>query len=168
MKTNKTIRITGNCGLAALALLMAGCASGPRFSEYRGCVPSHSEGGSRVWFYRPAGAFGVTVQPPIMLDDRKVGTAVPRGFFCVEASPGTHEVSATTEWTHRTQITVNTNADTFVRLNMMVGVFMGHVIPHEVPEAKATNQMNNLRLADKPTWIGKGQIMKPLLSRLGD
>jgi hypothetical protein len=39
--------------------------------------------------------------------------------------------------------------DRHVRLGMMIGVFVGHVIPEEVPEARAEKEMANLRL-DQP------------------
>jgi hypothetical protein len=65
----------------------------------------------------------------------------------VEAQPGLHTISTTTEWTHKTPVTVSTNADSYVRLNMAMGLFVGHVVPKEVTESMATNDMKNLHLA---------------------
>jgi len=62
--------------------------------------------------------------------------------------PGEHTVSCTTEWTHKVTINVSTNADSYVRLNMMMGLFIGHVVPKEVPESEAVQDMQNLHLAN--------------------
>lgn len=84
------------------------------------------------------------------LDDQ-VGSAVPHSFFHVETKPGEHQMSATTEWKHQKPITVTTNGDSYVRLKMMVELFVGHVIPEVMPETKATTQMNGLHLSSKGT-----------------
>src|ERR1039457_6432847 len=143
MKSIQNLLLT--CFLAVFAF---GCASGVKFSEYRATVPPPPEGYSRIWFYRPS-ALGAAIQPAVKLDDPTVGNAVPNGFFHVETQPGTHEVSATTEWKHKTSIVVTTNANSYVRLNMMMGLFVGHVVPKEVPERQATNDMKNLHLITK-------------------
>ena len=129
-----------------LVIFAVGCSSGPKFSDYRPTVSHPAEGNGRIWFYRPS-ALGAAIQPSVKLDDQVVGSAVPHGFFHVETLPGKHTVSCTTEWTHKTSINVTTNVDSYVRLNMAMGLFVGHVIPNEVPEAKATNEMKNLHLA---------------------
>lgn len=130
---------------SGLAIFAVGCASGPKFSEYRLTVPPPPAGQGRIWFYRPS-ALGAAVQPAVKLDDQVVGNAVPHGYFHVETLPGEHTVSATTEWTHKISINVNTNEDSYVRLSMMIGLFVGHVIPKEVPESQGTNDMKNLHL----------------------
>ena len=130
----------------ALAALVTGCASGPRYAEYRSTLAPPTEGYARVWFYRPS-VLGAAVQPAIKLDDKPIGKAVPHGFFHVETPPGTHEVSATTEWKHKAQIVVSTNRETYVQLNMMMGLFVGHVIPKEVSEEEASKALLGLHLA---------------------
>src|ERR1051326_1390723 len=69
------------------ALLAGGCASGPKYSQYRPTLPPAPTGFGRVWFYRPS-AMGAGVQPAVKLDDQVVGNAVPHGFFHVETLPG--------------------------------------------------------------------------------
>jgi hypothetical protein len=137
--------------LAAVPMILyglfgTGCATGTKFSEYRPSVSSPAEACGRIWIYRPS-AFGAAVQPAINLDGRTVGNAVPHGFFHVETLAGEHTISATTEWTHKMSINVTTNADSYVRLNMMMGLFVGHVVPEQVPETQAIREMQNLHLA---------------------
>lgn len=140
-KLTKTIVL-----VVGLAVIVTGCASGPKFSDYRFTVSAPVTGNGRIWFYRPS-ALGVAVQPAVKLDGEAVGNAVSHGFFHVDTPPGIHEVSVTTEWTHKTSLTVTPNVDSYVRLEMMLGLFVGHVIPKEVPEAQAVKEMQNLRLA---------------------
>ena len=141
----KTIKSTITAAVAATCILLSGCASGPKFSEFRSTAPRPEAGLGRVWFYRPS-AMGAAVQPAVKLDAVQVGNAVPHGFFFADTQPGAHEVSATTEWKHKISINVSTNADSYIRLNMMLGLFVGHVMPKEVPESHGTNDMNNLHL----------------------
>jgi hypothetical protein len=89
------------------------------------------------------------VQPAVKLDGVKVGNAVPYGFFHIETAPGLREVSVTTEMTHKATIPVSHNKDTYVRLNMMMGLFVGHVVPVEVPQEKAIKDMENLHLVNR-------------------
>ena len=131
---------------ASLAVLVTGCASGPKFSVYRPTVTPPANGDGRIWFYRPS-ALGAAVQPSVNLDGNSVGNAVPHGFFFTDTSPGPHVVSCTTEWTHKTTVDVKAHQESYVRLDMMLGLFIGHVIPREVPEAKALQDMQNLHLA---------------------
>ncbi len=131
---------------AGLVIFAAGCASGPKFSEYRPTVSPPATGDGRIWFYRPS-AFGAAVQPAVNLDGGSVGNAVPHGFFYVDTRPGSHEVSCTTEWTHKASVNVESNQDKYVRLEIMMGLFVGHIVPKEVPESKALKEMNDLHLA---------------------
>jgi len=131
-----------------LLALLTGCAGGVKYSEYRPTVAAPAQGYGRIWFYRPS-AMGAGVQPAVKLDGQQVGNAVPHGYFHVETQPGPHTVSTTTEWTHKTPLTVSTNGDSYIRLNMMIGLLVGHVIPKEVAESKATNDMKNLHLVTK-------------------
>jgi hypothetical protein len=134
--------------LALLAVLTVGCASGLKYSQYRPTLAPPTAGNGRIWFYRPS-AFGAAVQPAVKLDDVVVGNAVPHGFFQVETQPGSHEVSARTEWKHKASVKVTEHAETYVRLDMMFGLFVGHVIPREVPEEQALKDLQDLHLAAK-------------------
>ena len=134
--------------VAALAagLMLSGCASGVKFAEYRATVKPCEKNQGRVWFYRPS-AMGFAVQPAVDLDGSTVGHAVPGGFFHTETAPGAHEVSVTTEMKHKKTIAVAPGQETYVRLNMAMGMFVGHVIPVETPPEKALREMEGLHLA---------------------
>ena len=128
----------------ALALLQ-GCASGPKFSEYAATVPQPRSGNSRVWFYRTAVA-GAAVQPSVYLDGENVGRARPAGFFYADRPPGLHEAKCTTEWMNQCQFSLAPQSEKFIKLDMTMGLFVGHVQPKEVDGSTARNEISDLRL----------------------
>src|SRR5215212_2736243 len=66
--------------VGCLAALGAGCASGPRYANFRPAVQPPPEGYGRIWFYRPA-VMGAEVQPAVKVDGQPVGRAISRGVF---------------------------------------------------------------------------------------
>lgn len=131
---------------AVALVLLQGCASGPKFKDYAAKLPQPKQGDGRIWFYRPSKVFGVAVQPSVSLNGQKVGKAQPGGFFYTDKPAGSYEVACTTEWTHKCQLTLAAQSVKYVRLDMMIGVFVGHVIPREVDPATALKQLQNLQL----------------------
>jgi hypothetical protein len=146
---NKSLvnKFTTFAAAAAACTLIVGCASGPTFSQYRPTVPPCPAGEGRIWFYRP-GWGGAAVKPDVKMDGAVVGKATAEGFFHADAAPGTHEVSVTTEWTHKRNVTLDANTESYVRLNLYPGVFVGHIVPEQVPPTKALPEMQNLHLTD--------------------
>lgn len=146
---NKSILLVG---LACVAL--AGCASGPDFKTYTSTLTQPKEGESRIWFYRPGKVFGAAVQPTVYLNGTPVGAAQPGCFFYADRPPGTYELQCTTEWADKAQLTVVENRVDYVRLSMLPGVFIGHVLPKVVPEEKALKEIQHCRLitGDATTW----------------
>jgi hypothetical protein len=130
-----------------MAVFATGCASGVRYSEYRTTLKPPADGQGRIWFYRPS-AGGAAVQPNVNLDDQVVGRAKPHGFFFVDTSPGLHRVQCTTEWPQKAEVMVTTNQNSYVRLDIEIGIFVGHIVPREVSEAQATEDMQDLHLID--------------------
>ena len=133
-------------GIGFLALLVAGCATGPAYNQYRATLPPPQEGYGRIWFYRPT-VLPVEVEPVIKLDERIVGHAIPQGFFHVDVPAGMHQVSATMVWKHSTVITVATNGDSYVRFTPLFGFLGHHFMPEEVNDSLAPTSLQNLHLA---------------------
>ena len=128
----------------ALVFLQA-CASGPKFSEYAPTLPKPKPGNSRIWFYRTA-VFGAAVQPAVYLNGEKVGKAQPGGFFYVDRPAGCYEAKCVTEWANKTQFSLAPGSEKFIRLNMMIGVLVGHVVPKEVDESTGRSEISDLHL----------------------
>jgi len=130
--------------LAGVALV--GCATGPDFKTYSPTVAPVAQDQGRIWFYRPSKFAGSLVQPGVMLNEERVGKAQPGCFFYVDRKPGQYEVKCTTEWADKCKLTLAPQETTYVRLGLMVGVFVGHIIPKEVPEPEAQRELANCHL----------------------
>jgi hypothetical protein len=134
--------------LASLCCLsvVAGCATGPDFKTYSSNVPPPKEGESRVWFYRPSKMLGSAVQPIVYINDTPIAKAQPGSFFYADKGPGTYELRCTTEWADKAVLTVIQNQVCYVRLSLLPGLFVGHVLPKVVPEKDALSEIQNCRL----------------------
>ncbi|MBI2926395.1 MAG: DUF2846 domain-containing protein [Verrucomicrobia bacterium] len=127
------------------AALFGGCATGPSFESYSATLAPVKETEGRIWFYRPSKMFGAAVQPAVRLNEEKIGKAQPGSFFYADRPPGGYEVKCTTEWSDKCQLSLAAKDTKYIRLGMMVGVFVGHVIPKEVDEATALKELKKCK-----------------------
>jgi len=115
--------------LTCCAAFMTGCASGPKYAA-AGIPPLAADHG-RIFFYR-ATAMGAGVQPAVRLNGEKIGNAVPKGFFFADRASGSYQIETTTEVKRSLSLTLDQGQTRFVRLNMGIGFFVGHVWPELV------------------------------------
>ena len=146
MKKKISIRPVILLGLAIASACLASCASGPTYAEVNSKLPPIARGHGRVFVYRPS-SFGAAVKPPVKIDNQVIGTSKGQGFIYSDQRPGSHEVSIATEWKHRTPVTVREGQKSFVRCKMMMGVFVGHVMPKQVDATTGENQIQKCKLA---------------------
>lgn len=132
-----------------LALLLAGCATGPKYAEVVSTLPSLTPSDGRIYFYRPS-AFGAGVQPDIKLNGQKVGTAKPHGFYFVDRAPGDYEVTAATETEKRLTFTLEPRQERFVRLKIQMGLLVGRIVPELVDKAEAEGELAGLSFIADP------------------
>lgn len=128
------------------ATLASGCASGPAFNDAKSSFVATPAGQGRIFFYRTTVA-GAAVQPSIYLNGDVVGTAVPGGFFYVDRAPGKYEVSASTETENKLTFVVDPGQTRYVRLDMSIGLFVGHVVPRLVDEADGAKEIQETKYA---------------------
>jgi hypothetical protein len=131
--------------LAAVAI-SAGCAGGPDFKTYSSTLNPPKEGESRVWFYRPSKMLGGLVQPTVYINDIPLAKAQPGCFFYADKTPGSYEIKCVTEWADKAQLTVVENRTDYVRLTLLPGVFVGHILPQVVPEEDGLKQIQACHL----------------------
>ncbi len=137
---------------------LVGCASGPDFKTYSSTLTAPKEGESRVWIYRPSKMFGAAVQPTVYMNDSPIGKAQPGCFFYTDKPAGKYEVKCSTEWADKAQLTVVQSQVHYVRLTMLPGVIVGHVLPKVVPEEKALKEILKCHLI---TAGGRNKDWKP-------
>ena len=89
---------------------------------------------------------GSLVQPTVYINDAPVAKAQPGCFFYVDKPPGTYELKCSTEWAYKAQLTVVENRVAYVRLSLLPGVFVGHILPKVVPEEEGLKGMQGCRL----------------------
>ena len=130
--------------LFAGALMLAGCASGPRYSEVESRIPSLAEGHGRIFVYR-AGAMGFGLRPDVMLNGEVAGRSVAEGFFFVDRPPGEYRASATTEVEHSVTFDLAAGQTVFVRSTMELGVVIDHVKLALVDAAQGRGEIATLK-----------------------
>jgi len=145
MKTKHLIRPIALLGLAIASISLVSCASGPTYAEMKSKLPPIEKGHGRVFVYRPS-FFGAAVKPSVKIDGQPVGTSEGQGFLYSDQTPGTHEVSVTTEWKHKTPVTVTSGQPSYVRCSMMMGLLVGHVMPKQVDATTGEAEMQKCKM----------------------
>jgi hypothetical protein len=116
------------------AALVTGCATGPKYSQVKASIPTVAQDNGRIYFYRTA-VMGSAVQPSVKLNGQVVGTAKPGGFFYVDRLAGDYKVETSTEVKRELSLTLDKGQSRYVRLDISMGFFAGHVYPVLVEDA---------------------------------
>jgi hypothetical protein len=132
-------------GLAAIAfsMLLAGCASGPKFSTVESQLTSAAPGQARIFFYRST-ALGAAIQPEIRLNGTVVGKAEPHGVFFVDREPGNMEVVTGSEVERKLTFTAGPWETRYVRCAVGLGVLVYRIIPELVDAQEAKKEIADL------------------------
>jgi hypothetical protein len=125
----------------AIALL-TGCASGPKFSEVKSTFPTLPADKGRIFFYRTS-ALGAALNPDVKLNGEVVGTAKAKGFFYTDCAPGNCTVDTSTEVTRRLTLQLEQGQTRYVRFNVSMGFFAGHVYPELVEDAAGQTEIED-------------------------
>ena len=114
-----------------IVVLLNGCATGPKYSEVAATLGAPAADEGRIYIYRIA-VLGAAVQPDVKFDGVVVGQAVPGGFFYVDKPPGQYRIETSTEVDRHLSLTLDAGQVRYVRLNIGIGFFVGHVYPELV------------------------------------
>lgn len=132
--------------LLCLVAITSGCAtSGKTFTEAQGGLPPIATGQGRIFLYRTS-VLGAAVQPSVKVNDAVVGSAVPRGFFFVDRPAGDYKISTSTEVERTLSLTLVPGQVRYVRLNIGMGFFVGHVWPELVEDTEGLSEIGSCRL----------------------
>jgi hypothetical protein len=130
--------------VVAASLLLSACAAGTKFSEMRDTTSVVQPDMGRIYFYRRA-LVGMAVQPEVRLNGEKVGRAVPNGFFYVDRPAGNYQVVTETEVEKKLTFTLEAGQVRYVRLDISMGFWVGHVYGELIDEDKARSQLADMR-----------------------
>ena len=137
----KTARILS---AAIIALLLAACATGPKYAEVKSAIPPLATDQGRIYFYRSGNMFGAGIQPVVMLNGEKVGDSVPGGFFFLDRKPGNYEVLLSTEVERKLTFTLVSGQEQYVRMSVTLGVIVYRVYPELVDAAHGISEIKDL------------------------
>jgi len=128
--------------LLLFAILIGGCATtGPTYSEMSDSIPPLSSEMGRIYIYRSS-VLGAAIQPGVVLDGEVVGKAVPYGFFYVDCPAGNHEIVTSTEVERELSFTIDKGEIRYVRLDISIGFFVGHVYPNLIEAEVAESEIS--------------------------
>jgi hypothetical protein len=130
--------------LGVLAFCMIGCASGTKFTEFQSSIEPLTADVGRIYFYRTA-VVGAAVQPDVVLNDEKVGKAVPQGFWYLDRPPGEYQVVTTTETKRTLSFTLEAGQTRYVKLDISMGVVLGQVHGVLVDKEKALEELKGCK-----------------------
>lgn len=139
----------GRVLLAVLAAALFGCsASGPRFSEMAGSMPSLGENEGRIYFYRNS-IMGSGVQPEVTVNGQAVGRSRPNSFFYIDRPPGTYRASARTEAEGTIDIVLRPKQTAYVLMSMNLGIMVMRPSFERVSESEGRREMQSLAYDDE-------------------
>ena len=126
----------------SVSLLLPGCATGPKFMEVASTFNKLVPEEGRIYIYRTA-VLSAAVQPEVKLNGEVIGKAVPSGFFYVDRTPGNYEILTSTEVDRKLSLTLDKGEARYVRLNISMGFFVGHVYPELVEPAVGEKEIQD-------------------------
>ena len=143
--------ITARVVMAVVAtLLLSACAtSTPKYSEMASSIGAAASDMGRIYFYRTV-LLGFAVQPEVRLNGQVVGRAIPNGFFYVDRPAGNYEVATATEVERKLTFTLDAGQVRYVRLNISMGLFAGHVYGELIDEARGQAEIADVRYTGPP------------------
>jgi hypothetical protein len=133
----KFLLITGSL---LCALLLGGCASGPKFGDVSGSFAPLAADKGRIFIYRAA-VMGAAIQPDVKVDGTAVGTAKPKGFFYIDRPAGSYVLSCSTEVKRTLSLVLAPGETRYVRLGISMGFMAGHVYPELVEAAEGQKEI---------------------------
>ncbi|MEQ1597083.1 MAG: DUF2846 domain-containing protein [Casimicrobium sp.] len=134
--------------LALCIVAVAGCASGPKFSEMQSKMPTMKAGEGRIYVYRDS-VFGAAVVPAVYVNGVESGRSLANSFFYVDRAPGEYKISATTEVEKSVSFALAAGESKYVKVSIGMGLFAGRPNFELVNEAGARTALQSLSYSGK-------------------
>lgn len=146
------MRLMKSLAIVVTALALTACASGVLYKDMAASTPKVQADQGRIYFFRPFQVGGFAIQPPIQLDGVNVGSSKPDGFFYVDSTPGTHEVSTTADPEKKLSVTLGTGETKYVKTFPVFGSTSDNMILEIVSEADAMKVLPELGFTGATSW----------------
>jgi hypothetical protein len=136
--------------VVAFALTLAGCATGPKYTEVKNSIPSLAQDKGRIYFYRSGTMFGSGIQPSVNLNGAVVGESKPGGFFYVDVPPANYEVVLSTEVDKKLTFALDKREQKCVRMSVGLGVLVYRVYPELAEPAICDAEIQDMSYTGSP------------------
>ncbi len=131
--------------------LFAGCASVKYADKPATLTPQPDKG--LVYFYRETAFVGGMISYKIKETDVQIGALANGTYFAVQAAPGAHTYTASTESTESIIVSVEAGKTYYVRGGVNMGFMAGRPSLTEVTESEAKNKIPKLKYTDIGTPV---------------
>jgi hypothetical protein len=133
-------RLISISAVVVLVMVMAACASGPKFTDVKPEMIARNPDMGRIFFYRTS-MLGAALYPDVLLNGERVGEAKAQGFFFVDRPAGEYVAVTSTEVERKVSFTLDKGETRFIRFKVSMGLFLGHVYGEIVDEAEAKGEI---------------------------
>lgn len=106
--------------------LVAGCATGPKFSEMQTKIAPLAAGQGRVFVYRDS-AFGAAITPNVTINGKVVGVSRASGFFYADLPAGDYRLAAATEVERSLTFSLRAGETKYVKASISFGIVAGRI-----------------------------------------
>ena len=134
--------------LTLCVIAIAGCASGPKFSEMQSKMPTLKASEGRIYVYRDS-TFGAAMVPAVLVNGQEAGRSMANSFFYVDVPAGEYKVSATTEVERSVSLVLAGGETKFVKSSIGFGLFAGRPNFELVNEAAGRAALQPLSYSGK-------------------
>ncbi len=100
---------------------------------------------ARVALFRTS-YFGLAIQPKVFVDGVEMGRCTPGVAHIAKVSPGTHQISATTEQEKITTVSIANGETAYINCSIGMGVVVGRAAFERVPEATAMQKAGKFKV----------------------
>jgi Protein of unknown function (DUF2846) len=129
--------------LTLCVVALAGCASGPKFSEMQSKIQTLKANEGRIYVYRDS-IFGAAMVPAVYVNGQEVGRSLANSFFYIDRPAGEYKVSATTEVEKSVSLALAAGESKYVKVSIGFGLFAGRPNFELVNEAGARTALQSL------------------------
>jgi hypothetical protein len=128
------------------ASLLVSCATGPKFSTMQIDMTSKNPEMGRIFFYRTT-SLGAALRPDVLLNNEKIGESIAKGFFYIDRPAGEYTVVTSTEVTRKVSFVLEKGQTRYIKFNVSMGFFVGHVYGELVDESVALEELKGCSYA---------------------
>lgn len=126
-------------------LFLVSCATGnfKKYSEVKNTLKPPEKGMERIYLYRNS-FMGAALNPDIRLNGEVVGESIALRMDYIDKAPGNYTISVSTETENKLDFVLEEGKSSYVRFDVNLGVFVGHVVPKLIEKVKAEKEMAEL------------------------